>query len=249
MPRAEEIAAAQFERHLQHNTYPGRGLVVGRSAVDAAWVIIYWIMGRSARSRNRRFVAQGSILRTEPVDVRLVDNPSLIIYEAMLDLPGAYLVGNGDQVRTAYDAMCAGSSFEAALATREHEHDAPHNTPRISALLETRTAAGRLTLSMLKANSADPDLTDRFFYRIATPPPGFGVGLTTYRSDGDPLPAFEGDPLLLPCRGSVEAILDTYWQALDVDNRIAIAVKHIPADGHPGTLTMRNRFADEMSVS
>jgi len=244
MPGAEEIAAAQFERHLKYNTYPGRGLVVGRSSMDASWVIVYWIMGRSARSRNRRLMAQGSTLRTEPVDPRLVDDPSLIIYEAMLDLPYTYLVGNGDQVRTAYDALCAGGSFEAALATREHEHDAPHNTPRISALLETRTPSGRLTLSMLKANPADPHLTDRFFYRLATPPTGFGVGLTTYRGDGEPLPAFEGDPLLLPCRGSVEAILDTYWQALDADNRIAIAVKHIPEGGHPGRLIIHNRFAD-----
>jgi hypothetical protein len=240
---APDIAAANFARHLQHNTYPGRGLVVGRASDNTAWLMLYWIMGRSAQSQNRIFVTDGGTLRTEPRDASLVDDPSLIIYEAMLELPGLYLVGNGDQVRTLCDALQAGSSFDAALATRAHEPDAPHYTPRISAMLDLRHPPGTLTLSILKANVANPKETDRITYRPARPLAGFGLGLTTYRGDGNPLPSFQGDPLLLPCAGTPHDLIETYWQVLDATNRIALAVKHIPDDATARTLLVRNRFA------
>ena len=237
---ATRIASANFDRHLAHNTYPGRGLVVGRAATDDAWLLIYWIMGRSEHSRNRRFVADGDILRTEPVDASLVEDPSLIIYEAMLSLPNCYLVSNGDQTRTIYDALQAGSSFDAALATREREPDAPNYTPRISAMLDLRNAPGALTMSILKANVADPAYTDRTTYRPALPPAGLGLCLTTYDGDGSPLPSFSQDPLLLPCEGDAHAVLDAYWAALDADNRLALAVKRIPDSG-AAELIIRNR--------
>ncbi len=240
--QAADIAAANFARHLKQNAYPGRGLVVGRSSDDTAWLMIYWIMGRSAHSRNRRFVVDGRALRTEPVDASLVDDPSLIIYDAMLELPQIYLVGNGDQVGTIYDAVQAGSSFDAALATREREPDPPNYTPRISAMLDVQHSHGRLLLSILKANRANPDYTDRTTFRPALPPAGFGMCLTTYLGDGHPLPSFTGDPLLLPCAGQVDEILDVYWNALDADNRIAIAVKRIPEDGGASTIVARNRY-------
>ncbi len=241
--QATEIAAANFSRHLVHNAYPGRGLVVGRSSVEDAWLMIYWIMGRSEHSRNRRFVVEGDILRTEPMDASLVDDPSLIIYEAMMALPGCYLIGNGDQIRTIYEALQAGSSFDAALSTREREPDAPNYTPRISAMLDLHDPPGQLTMSILKANVADPAYTDRTTYRPALPPSGLGLGLTTYDGDGSPLPSFSKDPLLLPCEGDIHAVLDRYWDALDADNRIAVAVKRIPADGSRGELIVRNRYS------
>jgi hypothetical protein len=240
--QAREIAAANFDRHLVHNTYPGRGLVVGRASAEDAWLMLYWIMGRSEHSRNRRFVVEGETLRTEPVDASLVDDPSLIIYEAIMALPHCHLIGNGDQIRTIYEALQAGSSFDAALATCEREPDAPNYTPRISAMLDLHDAPGQLTMSILKANVADPAHTDRTTYRPALPPAGFGMGLTTYDGDGSPLPSFSQDPLLLPCEGDLYAVLDQYWDALDADNRIALAVKRIPADGRTGELIIRNRY-------
>ena len=242
--QAHDIAAANFDRHLQRNVYPGRGFVVARSSVETAWLMVYWIMGRSTRSRNRRFVGQDGILRTEPVDISHLDDPGLVIYEAMLELPGIYLVGNGDQVRTIYEALQANGSFETALATRQREPDPPHYTPRISAMLELHSRPARLTLSILKAHVANPDYTDRFTYRPATPPPGFGLGLTTYLGDGEPLPSFHGDPLLLPCMGHIDEVLETYWQALHPENRIALAVKRIPEDGRGSEILIRNRFGD-----
>jgi hypothetical protein len=204
--------------------------------------MIYWIMGRSEHSRNRRFVVDSETLRTEPVDAGLVDDPSLIIYEAMMALPYCHLIGNGDQIRTIYEALQAGSSFDTALATCEREPDAPNYTPRISAMLDLHDSPAQLTMSILKANVADPAYTDRTTYRPALPPAGCGMGLTTYDGDGSPLPSFSKDPLLLPCEGDIHVVLDQYWDALDTDNRIALAVKRIPLDNPTGELIIRNRY-------
>ncbi len=236
---ARSLARETFDRRLAANPYPGRGLVIGR-CTENEWLILYWIMGRSAQSRNRRFVAEGAVLRTVPVDASLVKDPSLIIYEAMLELPGLHLVSNGDQTRTVYESLKAGSTFDAALATREREPDAPNFTPRITGLLDL-TGEPAVVLSILKAGRIDPQQTDRYAYRPSAPAPGFGFGLTTYSGDGNPLPSFGGEPLLLPLAGTPEAVLEAYWGALDVQNRISLAVKVI-APGGASRLLLRNRF-------
>lgn len=239
--KASELAESNFQQHLHHNPYPGRGLVIGRSSEDDSWMIVYWIMGRSANSRNRRLAAENGTVRTVPVDVSQLKDPSLIIYEAMLDFPGVYLVSNGDQTRTMYEAVQKGSSIEEALATREREPDAPNYTPRISGMLDMRKSPS-MTLSILKANLIDPTQTDRFYYRPVLPQGGYGYGLTTYSGDGDPLPSFTGDPLLLPCRGSAEDVLKSYWEALDAANRVSLAVKYIAEKGQRSEVLIKNQY-------
>ncbi len=234
-------AKEAFAQHVAANPYPGRGLVVGR-AEDGAWLQVYWIMGRSAGSRNRIFVAEGSELRTQPADAgEGTGDASLTLYEAMLELPAVHLVTNGDQTRTIADFLAAGASFEAALETREREPDAPNYTPRISGMLDLRTGEPTLALSILRASPADPAHTDRTTFRPAPPPRGLGLALTTYQGDGDPLPPFAGDPLWLPLSGSAADVLEAYWAALDTDNRVSLAVKRIPAGGGPGEIQVRNR--------
>src|SRR5258706_3625690 len=239
--KADESAELNFTRHLMQNPYPGRGLVLGRSGEDS-WVIIYWIMGRSTNSRNRRFVVEGGVVRTEPVDASLVADPSLIIYEAMLELPGIYLVSNGDQTRTIYESLQNGGTLEDALAKREREPDTPNFTPRISGMFTVKDSSGSTVLSILKANPIDPSFTDRYTYRPAMPQAGYAVGLTTYSGDGDPLPSFSGEPLLLPCEGTPEKILDQYWNALNADNRVSLAVKEISVREQRSKLLIKNRF-------
>ncbi len=236
-----ETAEQNLQRHLRENPYPGRGLLIGRSA-ENRWLIVYWIMGRSANSRNRRFVADGGVLRTEPVDASQVADPSLIIYEAMLELRDIYLVSNGDQTRTMYEALRRGGTIEQALATRQREPDAPNYTPRISGMLDFRGSEPAVTLSILKASPLDPQHTDRYFYRPAMPKVGVGLGLTTYSGDGTPLPSFAGEPLLLPCPAGVEQAIEMYWAALDADNRVAIAAKEIVGPGARSWMQVRNRF-------
>lgn len=264
--QATELAEKNFDGHLRQNPYPGRGLVVGKSSVSDDWLMIYWIMGRSENSRNRRFVADGGVLKTEPVDLSRVKDPSLIIYEAMLELPGVfkdlprrhelyarsrttslpsiYLVSNGAQTRGLYGALQKGGDFDEEMARWEREPDAPNFTPRITGMLDLHGQRAAITLSILKANPADPNLTDRTTFRPALPPPGMGLGLTTYRGDGNPLPCFQGDPLLLPCNRDAAGVLDLYWDALNTDNRISLAVKRIPARGGQGEILIRNRFGE-----
>jgi IMP cyclohydrolase len=239
---ALQVASQNFERHIRQNSYPGRGLVIGRSSAEGAWLQIYWIMGRSQHSRNRRFVVEGNSMRTEPVDVSLVKDPSLIIYNAMLELPGIYLVTNGDQTDTIVETLQAGGTFDDALGTREREPDAPNYTPRISGMLDFNKQPVEIALNILKGNAVDPKMTDRFTFRFAEPPSGLGYCITTYQGDGKPLPPFTGDPLLMPCEGSAEEVLAAYWDALDADNRVSLAVKTIPAAGGPGEIIVKNRF-------
>jgi hypothetical protein len=236
-------AGENFTRRIERNTYPGRGLILGRSSDGADWLQVYWIMGRSPNSRNRIFVAEGSTLRTAPHDSTKLRDPALVIYEAMLELPGLFIVTNGDQTRTIFDAIASGGSFETALATREREPDAPNYTPRISGLLDLRGGKPVFALSILKANPADPAYTDRTTFRPAPPPAGLGLALTTYEGDGDPLPSFRGEPLWLPLEDEPEALADRYWNALDADNRVALAVKRIPRGGGESQIFLRNRFS------
>jgi IMP cyclohydrolase len=239
-----DTAEHTFNAHIGQNPYPGRGLVLGRCSHEDGWLLIYFIMGRSSHSRNRRFEATGGTLRTRAVDESKVSDPSLIIYEAMLELPNVQLVSNGDQTRTVCDAIAAGGRFDDALETREREPDAPNYTPRISGMLDFRNpGAPRVRLSLLKANPADPTRTDRLVYAPAPPPAGLGVGLTTYMGDGNPLPSFTGDPLLLPCTGSAEQVLEFYWESLDKDNRISLAVKSLDGRGALRSLLVHNRYA------
>jgi len=235
--RAE--AEANLERHLKKNSYPGRGLVVGRASDAAGWILVYWIMGRSESSRSRRFVVEGATLRTEPTDPSKMRHADREVYEAMLDLPGRHLVGNGEQVRTVHDHLEAGGRFDDALARCEREPDAPNYTPRITALLDLRAAEPALALSVLKANPVDPVHTDRSTFRPAPPPAGLGLALTTYQGDGAPLPSFRGEPLLLPLPGSIDEVLDRYWEALDASNRVSLAVKSI-SSGAAGPIRVRN---------
>lgn len=237
----QEIAQSNFEQRLVNNLYPGRGLVLGKTD-ENTWLMIYWIMGRSTNSRNRRFVVEGQTLRTEPVDLSLVADPSLIIYEAMLDLPGTYIVSNGDQTRTIHKTLSGGGTIEAALATREREPDAPNFTPRISAMLRLENGSVSTVLSILKANPIDPAQTDRYYFRPSMPQAGFGFGLTTYSDDGNPLPSFSGDPMLLPCAGSAEQVLEQYWNALNVENRISLAVKEVTIGSGASRILVKNRF-------
>ena len=236
-------ARATFRNHLVESAYPGRGLVIGRDG-HGELTLVYWIMGRSDNSRNRRFVVDGGTLRTEPVDLSKVEDPSLIIYEAMLERPGVQIVTNGDQTRTIFAALENGGSFQSALMTREREPDAPNYTPRISGLLDVRHGKPEVHLALLKASACNPAFTDRWFYRPSPPAGACGYGLTTYMGDGNPLPPFSGDPLVLPLDGGPAEILDAYWEALDADNRISLAVKSVAPDGSCKELLVRNRHGD-----
>lgn len=65
---------------LNSNTYPGRGIVIGKTKDGKKAVTAYFIMGRSNNSRNRVFVEEGEGIRTQAFDPSKLEDPSLIIY-------------------------------------------------------------------------------------------------------------------------------------------------------------------------
>lgn len=228
----KKTANNNVEAYLKNNEYPGRGMVVGATPDGSRLVQVYWIMGRSPNSQNRVFVLENDIVRTAPFDPARVKDPSLIIYNALRHRGDRFIVSNGDQTDTVYNALGSGGSFESALATRTFEPDAPNYTPRVSGLIIRQGADSRYTLNILKALYNDPALPahQTFYYRKFIP--GFGHCFHTYRANGDPLPPFEGEPYLVPLPGAIDQIAEFYWSNLNPGTRVSLAVKTIdPASG------------------
>ena len=226
---------------LRKNPYPGRGLIIGLDETGRSLVQVYWIMGRSANSRNRVFESDGGRLWTTAADPSKVKDPSLIIYNAMRELAGLYIVTNGDQTDTIAQACLAGGDFRQALNTRVYEPDAPNFTPRISAICSLREGGPFAELSVLK-KSAFGDGCDRHLFRIEAFGAGLGHCVTTYMGDGDPLPAFAGEPYLLPLRGDIESVARTIWEALNEENRVSLAVKFIDAGDGRSSIHVVNKY-------
>lgn len=221
------IAEANFNA-LKANPYPGRGLILGRDKSGKYRVQVYWIMGRSDNSRSRVFSCQGGRVFTEPRDPTKVKDPSLIIYNAMGELEGSFVVSNGDQTDTALTNLIGCTSLYEALVSREYEPDRPNYTPRITGLL---TRNGQVELGIIKKSPVSIRC-DRIFFSYGDVPSGFGYCLTTYAGDGDPLPAFQGEPLLLPINGNTPvAVGGIFWSMLNEENRVSLAVKFIDEAG------------------
>ena len=241
MSNGKEIAQKNLQERLKKNPYPGRGLVLGMDDTGRRLVQVYWIMGRSENSRNRIFAHDGRRVWTEAADPAKCKDPSLIIYNAADELAGVYVVTNGDQTDTIVRAMAHGGSFGHALATREHEPDAPNFTPRISGLFDLRSGRPIGRISVLRRSAVGAG-TDRAVWSYETWAPGLGFCVTTYRGDGNPLPSFEGDPYLLPLAGDAAAIAKNLWDALNADNRVSLFVKTVDPAARASEVAVVNRY-------
>lgn len=225
--------AQQHIRTLEANSYPGRGIIIGLTPDGTRLLQVYWIMGRSENSRNRVFIGEeNGFLRTEAKDPAKLSDPSLIIYYPLRHTGGAHIVTNGDQTDTIYDALLSGGTFEQALARRTYEPDAPNFTPRISGIVDLNDNQFAYKLSILKTNANDESQTLRHLYTYEKAIPGYGHFISTYAGDGNPLPSFQGEPVLVPLQDSIEETANYYWSRLDVANRVSLLVKSIRiADG------------------
>ena len=157
---------------LAGNAYPGRGIVIGRSADGKYAVTAYFIMGRSSNSRNRVFVEEGKGIRTEAFDPSKLEDPSLIIYAPVRVLGNKTIVTNGDQTDTIYELMDKQQTFEQALRTREFEPDAPNYTPRISGIMHIENGSYHYAMSILKSNNGDPSACNRYTFAYENPVAG-----------------------------------------------------------------------------
>ncbi len=209
-----------------HNSYVGRGVVIGLTPDGKKAAIAYFIMGRSDNSRNRIFAKEGEAVTIYPFDSSKVEDPSLIIYSPIRKYENSLIVTNGDQTDTIYDALSEGGSFEEALMTRAFEPDAPNLTPRISGIAYLEEENFRYDMSILKSMDEIGSSCGRYFYRYEAIP-GLGHFIHTYEGDGNPLPTFQGAPKRVDIPESLEAFAQNIWENLDGNNKISLYACHI----------------------
>ena len=214
-------------KELQENSYPGRGIIIGKTKDGSKAVTAYFIMGRSENSRNRVFVTEDEGIRTQAFDPSKLSDPSLIIYAPVRVLGNFTIVTNGDQTDTVYDGMKQGMSFEESLRSREFEPDAPNYTPRISGLLHVENGSFNYAMSILKSNNGNLDQCNRYTFAYSNPVNGEGHFIHTYMGDGNPLPSFEGEPELVEISDSIDEYTDMLWNSLNQDNKVSLFVRYI----------------------
>ena len=135
--------------------------------------------------------------------------------------------------------MMNGGSFESALRTREFEPDTPHYTPRVSGILQPD---GSYKLSILKTTDGENCL--RFFFEYP-PIPGQCHFISTYMSDGNPLPSFENEPITISIDDEFALWAGKFWNSLDPDNKVSLFVRSIPlSGGEPGTIIFNKNTGD-----
>ena len=224
-----------IKTRLQETSYPGRGIILGRTADDSKVMIAYFIMGRSVNSRNRIFEETADGIRTKAHDESKMEDPSLIIYHPVRVVGSETVVTNGDQTDTVRDFLEAGKTFEESLRTREFEPDGPNYTPRISGIV---AADGSYKMSILKSMDGDPACCCRYFYEYDKPQAGVAHFIHTYQGDGNPLPSFEGEPERIALEwADAKSFADVLWENLNADNKVSLFVRTIDiASGETDTV-------------
>lgn len=216
-----------LEQELKNNPYPGRGIVIGRSSDGTKAVTAYFIMGRSANSRNRVFVTEGAGIRTEAFDPSKMEDPSLIIYAPVRVFGNRTIVTNGDQTDTIYDGFQNGLTFEQSLRSREFEPDGPNYTPRISGVMQVENGTYHYAMSILKSHNGNPAACNRYTFTYENPLAGEGHFIHTYARNEEPLPSFEGEPKLVDIPNDINAFTDLVWNSLNEDNKVSLFVRFI----------------------
>lgn len=227
-------------KELSSNAYPGRGIVIGKSADSKNAVIIYFIMGRSENSRNRIFELNDRDMKTKAFDESKLSDPSLIIYSPVRVYENKTIVTNGDQTDTIYDFLADGKGFCKALKTREFEPDAPNYTPRISGMICMHDGDFKYKMSILKSADGNPDCCNRYFYNYS-PIAGEGKFIHTYKQDGDPIPSFEGEPKTVAIGNDINETANNVWNALNEENKVSLFVRYIPLNGEEESTVIINK--------
>lgn len=216
-----------IEQELKSNSYPGRGIIIGKSPDGKKAVTAYFIMGRSENSRNRVFVEDGEEIRTQAFDPSKLTDPSLIIYAPVRVLGNKTIVTNGDQTDTIYEGMDKQLTFEQSLRSREFEPDGPNYTPRISGVMHIENGNFNYAMSILKSNNGNPDSCNRYTFAYENPVAGEAHFIHTYMHDGNPLPSFEGEPKLVEAMDNMEEFADLLWNSLNEENKVSLFVRYI----------------------
>ena len=226
---------------LNANTYPGRGILLGKSPDGKSAAIAYFIMGRSENSRNRVFIPTEDGIRTEAHDPSKLSDPSLIIYHPVRVAGKLTIVTNGDQTDTIYKYVNEGHCYRHALLERTFEPDPPHYTPRISGVMLPN---GDYKLSILKSDDGDPATTLRQFFEYFDPKPGQGHFIHTYSADRERLESFAGEPVSVGVNAnSAEELANELWASLNEDNKISLFTRYIDLETFEHTDCIINKHS------
>ena len=228
--------------YLSGNEYPGRGICIGVTPDGKQALIGYFIMGRSANSRNRVFAPIEGGIETRAADPAKLEDPHLIIYNPVLTLGDEHIVTNGDQTNTIYEAIQQGGSFESGLRTRTFEDDCPNWTPRISGIVNAHSGAYKL--SILKSADGNGDSVQRYFFEYGQPVAGEGHFISTYKCNGSPIPSFEGEPLRVAMPDSATAFAQMLWTSLNEDNKVSLFVRCIDLESGRAGDILYNKYSE-----
>ncbi len=210
---------------LADGTYRGRGLALGPAPDGEGVAIVYWITGRSQRSRNRRMVASpDATVHTEFIDAGRGDDPALVVYPLLMSRGGTHVVSNGEQTQPILDALCAGRTLEQALKPWSAEPD-ELATPRITGTVQV-DAPDACRLGVVRERAVDGQaVTERSVFAYEGLPPGSGRCVTTYAGGpGDPAP-FAGDPLCVRFEADPEATCARFREALAGPMLVSVIVR------------------------
>ncbi|WBW97225.1 IMP cyclohydrolase [Oceanirhabdus sp. W0125-5] len=236
---------AEFEsnniKRIQENIYPGRGIIIGKTPNNNFYVQVYWIMGRSNNSRNRIFEKYDNCVKTKAFDEKKLEDPTLIIYNPIKQLDYYHIVGNGDHTDTIYDYLCNSKTFEKSLESRYFEPDDPHYTPRISGIINNNLDNPHYKLSILKSINNNSEFCQRSFYNYENFISGYGHCIHTFKSDGHPLPSFDGEPFLVKLFDDIDENLNHFWNSLNQQNKVSLLVKYISVHSNEVTIKIKNK--------
>ena len=222
-------------------SYPGCGMIAGKSADGSSAVLTYFIMGRSALSKKRVFMEDGGGVRIEPYIASAMHNEALLVYSPVLAFENKLLIGNGNHVETMYEALTAGKSFEETVAAQGFLPDAPHFTPRLTAAVAMNGEDFRLKMSVVKAMDTVGASTGRHVFSYENIPAGTGYYLHSYEYDANPLPSFTGEPVQVTLNGSIFDIVADIWENLNAENKVALWVRTIDLTSHKGMSRIINK--------
>ena len=200
--------------YLCTNRYPGRIIAAGVTPSGKV-VYAYAIMGRSPNSRNRVFRVSDTMVETVPFDASKVEDPSLIIYPAILKTDSFTVVANGVQSFAIKAALASGKTLENAVSECTFEPDAPNYTPRIS--LVVKPTAFEFAINRRLSDGSCERCVWRYPLIVGT----MRI-IHTYEGDGNPLVSFIGEPRKLESEDDCAGLL---WESLDRENRISLYVK------------------------
>ena len=240
------MAKFDLKKLLSENEYPGRGIVIGKSADGKSAMIAYFIMGRSENSRNRIFEKFDGGMRTKAFDESKLTDPSLIIYNPYLALENVDIITNGDQTDTVYNYIKEngddGFAFDKALFTREFEPDSPNFTPRISGIVKYGCCNKDFCyrLSILKSANGNPEVCNRYFYSYS-PLAGIGHFIHTYSHNGNPIPSFYGEPEEVALPNTATELADLIWTNLNEDNKVSLFVRSVDLETKKATEIIINK--------